>query len=199
MTIHVSWYRYIVHFIILLAMLILPSCDDKGSDLPACSINSATLNFGTIMVDQCSANQSFVITNSGSTTQEGAVSENSTDFEITSGDGNYSLEAGQSRTVSVRFCPQSSGVKTCTIELGNSACSDVTCTGTGSGNDCSVSPTSLSFGTIDIGACSSTQSITITNNGTTELSGAVSESCADFEITSGDGSYSLDAGQSHAV
>jgi hypothetical protein len=176
------------------------SCTGTGDPLPVCTVSPTTLSFGTYPVGQCTTTQNFTITNTGGGTLSGSVSESCTDFEITSGSGSYSLTAGQSRTVSVRFCPQSGGLKNCTIDTGTPCTQDVACTGTGDpAAVCTVSPTSLSFGTIQVGQCSGTQDFTITNTGGQTLSGTVSESCTDFEITSGSGAYSLAAGQSRTV
>jgi hypothetical protein len=59
---------------------------------------------------------------------------------------------------------------------------------------CSVSSTSLAFGTVPVGS-SATRSIEITNSGGGTLTGSVSVSCSDFTLV-GSGSYSLTAGQS---
>jgi hypothetical protein len=90
-----------------------------------------SFDFGLLGVGRCSESRQFAIVNNGGGTLTGSVSEACPDFEIVSGGGPYALSAGQSRAVEVRFCPQSVGVKNCTIETGNPACPDVTCTGTG--------------------------------------------------------------------
>jgi hypothetical protein len=151
-------------------------------------------------VGQSSSTQSFSITNTGGGTLGGSVSEICPDFEITSGSGAYSLTAGQSVTVQVRFSPQSVGLKTCTIDTGTPCSIDVSCTGTGDlAPVCSVSKDELDFETIAAGEISSPQSFSIKNTGGGTLGGSVSEICADFEITSGSGAYSLAAGESVTV
>jgi hypothetical protein len=164
-------------------------------------VNQTTpLSFGTIAVGQSSSTQSFSITNTGGGTLSGSVSESCPDFEITAGNGAYNLTAGQSVTVHVRFTPQSAGVKTCTIDTGTPCSVDVSCTGTGDPAPlCSVSTDELDFETLTVGEVSSTQSVTVKNVGGGILSGSVSVNCADFEITSGGGPYSLAAGESVIV
>ena len=73
----------------------------------------------------------FTIKNNGGGTVTGSVSESCSHYSIAIGDGPYSLGAGDSVVVTVRFEPTSSGTKTCTIETGAAICSDVPCEGTG--------------------------------------------------------------------
>jgi hypothetical protein len=165
---------------------------------PVCSVSPTSLNFGTVTCGG-NADRTFTITNSGGGTLTGSVSESCTYYSITSGGGSYSLTAGQSVTVTVRFSPTVDGTQTCTVSTGSS-CSSVSCTGVGSGCTpvCSVSPQSLDFGTVACGA-SVDRTFTITNSGGGTLTGSVSESCNYYSITSGGGSYSLTAGQSVTV
>ncbi len=174
-----------------------------GPILPICSISSLDpLGFGNIQVGQASPSQSFTITNTGGGTLSGTVSENCADFEITAGTGNYNLTSGQSVTVSARFVPKSEGAKSCTIETGTACNEDISCNGTGTPIPpiCSISPaTPLNFGNVEVDSTSQSQSFTITNIGGGILSGTVSESCPDFEITSGGGTYNLINGESVTV
>ncbi|MFC1572761.1 SUMF1/EgtB/PvdO family nonheme iron enzyme, partial [Candidatus Eisenbacteria bacterium] len=104
------------------------------------------------------------------------------------------LEVEDTLTVVVEFNPQSAGSQECTIETGGACSEDVSCTGMGElAPVCSVSPKVLTFDPVTVGQ-SATDSFTITNTGGGTLSGTVSESrsCADFEITSGSGSYELE-------
>jgi hypothetical protein len=126
------------------------------------------------------------------------VSETCAHYQITSGGGSYSLGGGESRTVTVRFEPESAGTKTCTIQTGSS-CSNVSCTGVGvEAPECSVSPTSLDFGEVEV-ASHLDRTFTIENVGGGTLMGSVSETCAHYQITSGGGSYSLGGGESRTV
>jgi hypothetical protein len=72
----------------------------------------------------------FTITNTGGGTLSGTVSESCDDFSLV-GPTDYNLGAGESDTFTVRFEPLFSGPKNCTVETGNDACTDVSCTGTG--------------------------------------------------------------------
>jgi hypothetical protein len=103
-----------------------------GAASSECQVAPPGLNLGSIAVGSCSTTQDFVISNPTGNPLIGAVVENCPDFEVTAGGGAYILGPGQSRTVSVRFCPQSAGDKTCVVETGNGICSDVTVIGIGS-------------------------------------------------------------------
>ncbi len=63
---------------------------------------------------------------------------------------------------------------------------------------CSISPTGLNFGNIEVGQ-SKDSSFAISNSGVGTLSGTIGESCGDYSIVSGGGSYGLGAGESRTV
>jgi hypothetical protein len=170
---------------------------------PVCSVSTATLAFDDQTIGGTSAPRGFTITNTGTGVLSGTVTETSPDFEIESGGGTYGLEAQESRSVAIRFCPQSPGPRSCTIDTGSPCGQKVTCSGTGVAAPqpvCTVAPTSpLEFGSVTVGECSSEQSFTVTNAGGGILEGTVGASCPDFQITSGSGAYSLAGGQSVTV
>ena len=97
---------------------------------PACQVSPTSLNFGTVYLGS-HRDKTFTITNTGGGTLTGTVSESCSHYSIVSGGGSYSLGAGQSVTVTVRFAPTEEKTYTCTIETGTGICSDVSCTGTG--------------------------------------------------------------------
>ncbi len=71
----------------------------------------------------------FSITNIGLGTLQGYVSATCDGFELMSGEGSFGLLHGQTRVVSVRFEPASSGSYQCTVETGTHFCSDVSVSG----------------------------------------------------------------------
>jgi hypothetical protein len=93
-------------------------------------VEPVSIDFGTVTLG-ASADSSFTITNTGGGTLSGTVSESCADYSIVSGGGSYSLGAGESVTVTVRFEPATAGQHDCTIETGTEDCSDVACTGVG--------------------------------------------------------------------
>jgi len=103
-----------------------------GDAPSSCSIDSLTIDFGTTFAGE-QPTETFTITNSGGDTLSGDVSISSDapcdGFEIVSGVGPYSLTEGQSHAVTVAFDPPTSGSKSCRIETGSVACTDVELTG----------------------------------------------------------------------
>ena len=173
------------------------SCSGHAIEPTQCQVSPTSLDFGTVNVGS-STFRTFTITNTGGGTLTGSVSESCSHYSIISGSGSYSLSEGQSRTVTVRFAPTSSGTKTCSVSTGTS-CSSVSCSGYApEPPQCQVSPTSLDFGTVNVGS-STDRTFTITNTGGGTLTGSVSESCSHYSIISGSGSYSLSEGQSRTV
>ncbi len=189
--------------LILIWAMLLPGCsgDSKGPagpGEPACGRDVQFLSFGEVAVGE-SLDLTFKITNTGGGTLAGTVSESCLDFAVV-GDASYSLGAGDTATITVRFSPASAGAKACTLDTGGSKCADLPCSGTGvvATPVCQVSPTVLNFSNIYIGH-SWDKTFTITNTGGGTLSGSVSESSDDYSIISGGEAYSLTANQSVIV
>ncbi len=157
---------------------------------PGCSVSPTAINFGSVPVGGSSA-QTFTVSNTGSTIVSGTVTESCASFSVSP--SSYTLFPGGSATFTVTFAPTSSGAKTCTINAGGS-CGSVTATGVATSMPaCSVSPTSLNFGSVPVGG-SSAQTFTVSNTGSTVLSGTVTESCASFSVSPS--SYTLFPGGS---
>jgi hypothetical protein len=163
-----------------------------GAPCVGCEVSPTSLDFDTVCVGEYS-DTTFTISNTEGGTLSGTVSEACADYSLV-GDVSYNLTAGESDTFTVRFEPQSSGPKNCTIETGNDLCSDVECSGVGEEPECDISPTSLDFDTVCVGDSLDT-TFTITNTGRCTLSGTLSETCDDFSIV-GSPSYNLGAGES---
>jgi len=64
---------------------------------------------------------------------------------------------------------------------------------------CSVSPTSLNFGTVDPGFVSAEKTFTISNTGGGTLEGSVSGGCGNFSVEAEPNTYHLGAGQSTTI
>ena len=153
-----------------------------------CAVSTSGLDFGTVDVGS-HADSDFSITNDGCTTISGVVEQISDQYAIISGGGPYTLNPGESRNVFVRFSPTSCGAKSTTISTG-SECADVLCIGAGDEVGCSVAPGSLDFGVVTVGS-SKDLSFVIYNDGCHTIAGTISESCGDYSIVSGGGSYSI--------
>ncbi|MBU1700292.1 MAG: M6 family metalloprotease domain-containing protein, partial [Candidatus Eisenbacteria bacterium] len=173
------------------------SCSGVGEDPPLCSVDTEEIDFGFMFIGE-NADAPFTITNTGGGTLTGTVSASDPNYSIVSGGGPYSLGAGQSVVVTVRFEPVIPGDNNCMIETGTD-CENVSCVGMSDyPAACSVSPTNLDFGEVDIGS-TLYKTFTITNIGGSTLTGTVSESCDHYSITGGGGSYSLGADESKLV
>jgi hypothetical protein len=173
-------------------------CAGTGEPAPACHVAPAELEFGTVTIGE-SSDLGFLLRNDGGGTFTGEISASSPDFSVSSGEGSFSLDAGESQSVTIRFSPQSPGPKTCTIDTGTQECIDVSCTGTGqTPSHCDLSPSTLSFGLVPLGGSAELQ-FTIRNDGGGTLSGNVSEPCDDFSIPDGEGIFNLSAGESKTI
>ena len=171
------------------------SCTAVVEALPACGVSTASLSFGTTVVD-VPVSREFTITNTGGGTLSGTVDLDCSGYTITGGAA-YSLTAGQSQVVTLQLLSATPGIYTCTVNSGGD-CADVDLSGVVEPAPvCVVDPASLDFGSTFVGTPVE-RSFTITNTGGGTLSGTVTETSDDYAVTSG-GSYSLGAGQSQTV
>lgn len=165
-----------------------------------CELSAEGLDFGEVPVGE-TAEQILTITNTGASSLAGTVSESCGDFSLPTG-GEYALEAGESAQIRIQFAPAAVGLQICRLETGHAFCPDLDVQGTGTETSpvCLVSTESetpadsLNFGPVPVGQ-TAVETFTITNAGEGELSGQVSEGCAEFEITS-ESTYALATGES---
>jgi subtilisin family serine protease len=179
---------------------------------PALSVTPVSLGFGNVAVGATS-NLTFTVTNTGGGTLTGTATTAASGFCVVvsgscSGSGaSFSLAAGASQSVTVRFSPASSVTYSGNVSFasnGGNVLPSVTGTGTAASPLMSVTPGSLSFGNVAVGATAS-QSFTVRNTGAGILTGSASTSTPGFCIVvsgscSGSGaSFSLAAGASQSV
>lgn len=165
-----------------------------------CVVSPNLLEFGQVEIGSSSV-RTFEIRNTGAGTLDGNVSESCFHFSLVSGSGSYSLSAGQTRNVTVRFWPEFEGPKECLIDTGDAHCNSVTVRGVGwDPPRCNLEWLSWGpdFGTVPVGT-DRLRTLIITNTGGGTLTGSVGESCSQFSVVSGGGSYSLGAGQTRNV
>jgi probable HAF family extracellular repeat protein len=140
---------------------------------PSATLSPASLTFSTQAVGTTSSAETVSLKNTGATSL--AISSititgtDHADFTQTHTCGT-SLAAGASCSISVEFSPMASGSRTAILSVAdNSAGSPQKVTLAGTGTTAKLSPTSLYFGGVGIGATTPAQIVTLTNVGTTTL------------------------------
>jgi FG-GAP-like repeat/Cep192 domain 4/HYDIN/CFA65/VesB-like, Ig-like domain/FG-GAP repeat/Protein of unknown function (DUF1573) len=130
---------------------------------PAVTLTQTSLRFATQLVGTTSLAQRVTLTNSGDgllTLSSIAVSG---DYLERNTCGS-TVAAGASCTITVQFRPKARGTRTGSVTItDNAAGSPQTIALSGTGTVVSVSPTSLSFGTVKVGTTSPPQTVTVTN------------------------------------
>jgi hypothetical protein len=129
----------------------------------------ATLTFATQAVATTSAAESVTLTNTGSASASLSIS-GSGDFAETNTCAG-SLGAGASCTVKVTFSPTDVGTITGAITVVDTAANSpqvISLSGTGA-TPLTLSPATMAFGSVAVGATSAAKTATVTNNETTTL------------------------------
>ena len=143
------------------------------------SLSAVSLTFGPQTLLTTSPSQAFTLTNTGNLsltlTSISITGSNAGDF----GQSNTcpfspsSLAAGGSCTVTATFTPSASGSRTASISIADNATAGspqaVSLVGTGITGVVGLSTTTLSFGSQSLGTTSATQTVTLTNGGSSAL------------------------------
>ncbi|HTZ73918.1 MAG TPA: choice-of-anchor D domain-containing protein [Candidatus Aquilonibacter sp.] len=171
--------------LVLLAAMSLASCAgyttnaSSGSGSGAGSSGGGVLtasptsvSFGDVAVG-ANATQSITVTNTGTGTVNisGATVSGGV-FAVVGGDPSSSIAVGKSATVQVEFAPTSMTPATGALTIASNATNSslaIALTGTGLEAIPSFSPASLNFNNVTVGQTSS-QSVTLSNSGNTNLS-----------------------------
>ncbi|MGC2418422.1 MAG: choice-of-anchor D domain-containing protein [Candidatus Acidiferrales bacterium] len=150
------------------------STGSNGSTDPGTGILSAsatTLSFGSVAMGSTVV-QSTSVTNTG--TEAVNISQASISgsaFTVMSGSGAATLAVGQSATVQIQFAPTAAATATGNLVISSNASNPtltIALSGTGTAAGVSVTPSSVSFGSVPDGT-TATQSITLKNTGTANL------------------------------
>jgi hypothetical protein len=137
---------------------------------PAVSLSATALNFKKVPIGQTSSPQTVTLTNSGTATLNISSITTSGDYHISNNTCGATVAAGANCAVSVTFTPTKKGKRTGNLTFtDNAPTSPQVVTLTGVGQSITVSPTSLTFGTVAVGNTSSQQNVTVTNVGTTTV------------------------------
>jgi centrosomal CEP192-like protein len=141
-----------------------------------------TLSFASTVVDQTSAGQTITVKNTGSTATSIAITA-STNFGQTNSCpvAPATLAGGATCTITATFAPVTSGALTGNIAVTDSASNSpqlVTLSGTATAAPTTVTanPTSLAFGSQNVGTTSAVQTFTVQNTGTASTSIAIAAS-----------------------
>jgi hypothetical protein len=135
---------------------------------PAVTLTPSSLTFPTTVVGVTSSSQTVTLTNTGTSSLSITKIVASGDFAQTN-TCSATVNAGASCTFTVTFTPTRINTRTGSISItDNAPASPQSVSLTGVGTLVSFSPTSLNFGSVQIGK-SSSQSVTLTNTGATSL------------------------------
>ena len=161
---------------------------------PEISVTPNSISFGMIEADTY-LDKSFTVKNVGGGVLSGNASANAP-FSVASG-GSYSLAAGESQSVTIRFSPDAERSYSDSVVFTGGGGLSQTVSGSGYYPPAiSVDPESYCYGPVILGNYAD-KSFNVENTGGSILEGSVSVS-APFSIISGS-SYSLSAGQVHNV
>jgi probable HAF family extracellular repeat protein len=140
---------------------------------PSATLSPASLTFATQSVGTTSAAETVALKNTGTTSLTissiAITGTDHADFTQTHTCGS-SLAAGASCSISVTFSPRAPGTRTAILSVtDNAAGSPQKVSLAGIGTTARLSPSSLNFGAVGIGATSPAQIVTLTNVGTSTL------------------------------
>ena len=166
-----------------------------GTPAPAIQVTPASLSFGSVNVGS-TGDLTVTVRNSGGGTLTGSAST-AAPFSVV-GTASYALAANQTATITVRFSPTASGAASGALALTGAAGASLSLSGTGAtvAPALTVTPTSLSFGAVNVGSTAD-RSVTVRNSGGGTLAGSAS-TAAPFSVV-GTASYALAANQTATI
>ncbi len=162
------------------------------------TLSPGALTFGPTVVGSDSAAQSVLLTNSGDATLTQITTAVTGPFLVSSNCG-ASLGGHLSCPIAVTYAPTALGTQNGTLTVTDvERTQTVALTGQGAAPpQAFVSPSSINFGPYAIAVATPAQSVTITNQGSTPITGMTSAvSAADFTVSSSTCGASLAAGAS---
>jgi hypothetical protein len=140
-----------------------------GESLTTATVSPSSLTFGSQMVGTSSSAQVVILTNTGTTPLMPTYVGVSGDFSETDDCQGASMVAGASCTIHVTFTPTASGSRTGKLTVdSNASGGDLTVSLNGTGTAPGVlnlTPSSVSFGSWEVGATSTAQQVTVNNSG----------------------------------
>jgi hypothetical protein len=137
---------------------------------PAVCLSATSLSFPNTPVNSVSASLPVVVTNCG--TASLVVSSVTPTGNFSQANACGTVTVGSTCTINVKFAPLSAGPLTGNISIASNAASSpnvVTLSGFGTQDGATLTPSSLSFGSITVGQVSANQAVTLQNTGNTSL------------------------------
>jgi hypothetical protein len=159
-----------------------PYLPDNGSLI---SISPTAVGFGSVATGATSAAQSVTVTNSGTAAAPVSSVAITGDFSQTNTCGS-SIAAGGSCTVSVKFAPSAAGSRSGNLTVTASGITNtipLSGTGVAPGPILNPNPSSLSFAGTIVGNTAASQTVTVTNSGTTAATVSGVTASGDFAQT----------------
>jgi hypothetical protein len=159
-----------------------PYLPDNGSVI---SISPTAVGFGSVATGASSAPQPVTVTNSGTAAAPVTAIGTSGDFSQTNTCGS-SIAAGSSCTVNVTFTPAATGSRTGNLTITASGITNtvpLSGTGVAPGPVLTPNPSSLTFPGTVVGTSSGTQTVSVSNSGTTAASITGVSATGDFSQT----------------
>ncbi len=177
------------------------SLSGNGTGNISVSLSPTSIDFGTVLVNntvgQTISVQSVTVHNGGNASATLAQPVFTGDFALYQDLCNAALGPGESCTINVFFAPTAVGQRNGTMTLSDGvATHTVSLTGTGGSTQVTFSPTSLAFGTVNVGSSSQPQTVTVTYNGYGAITWGVLSPSADFAVPSNSCYGSLPSGSS---
>ncbi len=135
------------------------------------SPSATSLSFGSVAVGS-TVTQSLTVTNTGlgTATISGATLAGA-GLTVVGGNPSGTVAVGQSSTIQIQFAPTSAGAVTGSLTVVSDASNSplaISITGTGTQTGLTIAPSALTFGNVVVGQ-SSTQSVKLTNSGSSNL------------------------------
>jgi uncharacterized cupredoxin-like copper-binding protein len=131
----------------------------------------------------------------------GSVTMDCDNFSISVGDGDFDLQPGESKTVTVCFSPTATGSDGCTMNIASAddGPEKVQLNGFGVAGTCIV-PQNVDFGSVCVRtSMEKSFEILCPTSSPCAISGNVTEDCPEYEIFEGGGAFDLNPGQSRTV
>ena len=152
------------------------SLSGTGIDSQTVSLSATSLSFGSVYIGSTSNSQTVTLTNNGtsalSISSIALTGADASSFVFANSCGT-SVAAGASCTIHGHFAPAAAGALTAAVTItytGSGSPLSIALSGTGVKPPVTLSATSLSFGSVDVGRSGNSQSVTMTNTGTAALS-----------------------------